>query len=106
MGLDLPEHLAARYRVLDQLGEGGAGQVFAAWDMTLQTQCAVKVVRLDPGRDETERARYRESTLREARALARLTHESIVRIFDLQEAGERVFLFLEYVGGCSLEDLL
>ncbi|MFP2926551.1 protein kinase domain-containing protein [Pyxidicoccus sp. 3LG] len=93
-----------RYHVLDWMGGGGMGQVFRARDETLQREVALKFLLSRKGFDA--------QVLREARAIARLDHEHIVRIFDVSEwTGSpevpRVpFLVMECLEGESLAALL
>jgi tetratricopeptide (TPR) repeat protein len=93
-----------RFEVLEELGAGGMGRVFRAWDQELRRVVALKF--LLSRREMTERA------LREARAIAQLDHENIIRIFDVAgwspEPGmPRVpFLVMEYLQGESLASLL
>ncbi|MGA5823362.1 serine/threonine-protein kinase [Kitasatospora sp. NPDC094028] len=101
--------LGGRYRLLQQLGEGGMGQVWEALDETLGRNVAVKVISLlagDGSRGGEARARF----LREARITAQLQHPNIVTIYDLGETGqgsERVpFLVMELVRGEDLGSML
>jgi len=91
-----------RYRLLQQLGQGGMGTVYLAEDKQLARQVAVKV--LPPGRlqDADAVARFQ----REARALAQLAHPGIVRAFDFGAAGDQHFFVMEYVAGESLAQVL
>jgi serine/threonine protein kinase/outer membrane protein assembly factor BamB len=104
--LKLPPPLDSRYVPLSHIGSGGAGSVFVVWDNVFQTACALKVIDLSRVDRSGSRDLYRESSLREARALAKLNHPNIVRIFDLQEHGDSIFIALEYLRGGSLEDLI
>ncbi|MFF9279733.1 protein kinase domain-containing protein [Streptomyces griseosporeus] len=101
--------LGGRYRLVQQLGEGGMGQVWEAEDETLRRPVAVKVISLlagDGSRGSEARARF----LREARITARLQHPNIVTVHDLGETGagnERVpFLVMERVRGEGLDAVL
>ena len=93
-----------RFKVLEKLGQGGMGQVFRAWDAELLREVALKFLLPQPG--------LAEAALREARVIAHLDHENIVRIFDVGEwrgaPGERQvpFLVTEYLRGESLASLL
>ncbi|MFY0567403.1 protein kinase domain-containing protein [Archangium lansingense] len=93
-----------RFEIRGVLGHGGMGQVFRAWDEELQRVVALKF--LLPYRGFTSLA------LQEARAIARLDHENIVRIFDVAEwysaPGEPCipFLVMECLEGESLAGLL
>lgn len=92
----------ARYVVLELLGSGAMGAVYAAWDPQLDRRVALKLVRQDAlrahGTDATERL------LREARALAKLSHPCVVQVFDAGEVEGQVFLAMEYVAGETLDD--
>ncbi|MFF9287081.1 serine/threonine-protein kinase [Streptomyces griseosporeus] len=101
--------LGGRYRLVQQLGEGGMGQVWEAEDETLRRLVALKVISLlagDGSRGSEARARF----LREARITARLQHPNIVTVHDLGETGagnERVpFLVMERVRGEGLDAVL
>ncbi|HSO40617.1 MAG TPA: serine/threonine-protein kinase, partial [Labilithrix sp.] len=91
-----------RYVVRGELGRGGMGVVLAAHDPQLDRTVALKIVR--PGsRDESARARL----LREARAMARLSHPNVVAIHDVGELEDgRVFLAMEHVRGTTLRRVL
>ena len=98
-----------RFEILSELGEGGMGQVFRARDAELQRVVALKFFRPreDAGADGSL-----EQLRQEARAIARLDHENIIRVFDV---GEWVgaswepripFLIMECLEGESLASLL
>ncbi|MCB9748823.1 MAG: serine/threonine protein kinase [Myxococcales bacterium] len=88
-----------RYRVLDVLGQGGMGTVYTAHDDQLDRTLAIKVVRQRPG-GVGEHARAR--LLREARALARLSHPNVVTVHEVGEHEDQVFVAMELVRGESL----
>lgn len=101
--------LGGRYRLVQQLGEGGTGQVWEAQDETLGRPAAVKLVSLLAGGGSLgneARARF----LREARITARLQHPNIVTIHDLGEQGvgdsKVPFLVMELVRGEGLDVIL
>ncbi|MFY0562787.1 protein kinase domain-containing protein [Archangium lansingense] len=93
-----------RYEVLEWMGGGGMGQVFRARDETLRREVALKFLLPRPG--------FEAEALVEARAVARLDHENIVRIFDvaewsgIPEAPGVPFLVMECLEGESLAALL
>ncbi len=92
-----------RYLILDQLGQGGMGQVFLAEHAQMRRLVALKV--LNPHAFEHDTV-ARERFLREARAAGVLDHPNIVRIFDLCQDGKILFLVMEYVEGLSLQTLV
>ncbi|MFL6260589.1 MAG: protein kinase domain-containing protein [Thermoanaerobaculia bacterium] len=91
-----------RYVVLDRIGAGGMGVVYAAYDPELDRRVAVKLLR--PDRFSSEAGRLR--LLREAQALARLTHPNVVAVYDAGTFGERVFVAMELVEGETLRQWL
>ncbi len=89
-----------RFAILNHLGEGGMGVVYAAYDDKLDRKVAVKVLRGEATQtDETGRARL----LREAQAMARLSHPNIVTVHEVGEHEGSVFVAMEFVRGKSLD---
>lgn len=83
------------YRIVRPLGQGGMGTVYEVEHRTLGTHCALKVFALDHGRVELFRKRF----LAEGKALARLRHPSLARVFDLDllEDGRRAYFVMDLV---------
>jgi eukaryotic-like serine/threonine-protein kinase len=95
---EVPERIG-RYRVDGTIGQGGMGQVFAAWDERLDRPVAIKVLPDARSNDGSARARF----WREARALATLDHPGIVRVFDFGETDDgALYLVMERVFGAPL----
>ncbi|HFE45718.1 MAG TPA: protein kinase, partial [Nannocystis exedens] len=90
-----------RYVVLHVLGEGAMGQVYAAYDVQLDRKVAIKVLRA-----ELVSTSVRERTLREAKALAKLSHPNVVQVYEVGDHREQLFLVLEYVQGADLRQWL
>ena len=87
-----------RYLILQRLGAGAMGVVYAAYDPELNRKVALKLLRT--GGDGLEQ---RETQLvREARALARLSHRNVVTLFDVGSAMGRVFIAMELLEGETL----
>lgn len=97
--------VAGRYTLVESIGQGGMGRVWRAADEILDRQVAVKEMRID-GLDPEDTRTRRERTLREARATARIDHPHVVRIYDVVDEGERLWIVMELVDGRSLERLL
>ncbi len=88
-----------RYLVIERLGAGGMGVVYAAYDPELDRKVAVKLLRSEGAGDpELGRARL----IREAQAMAKLAHPNVVAVHDVGTFGEQVFVAMEFVQGGTL----
>ncbi|MCI3239207.1 protein kinase [Streptomyces sp. 7R016] len=81
------------------------GRVWRAADEMLDRPVAVKEMRID-GLDAEDARTRRERTLREARATARIDHPNVVRVYDVVDEGERLWIVMELVAGRSLERIM
>jgi tetratricopeptide (TPR) repeat protein/tRNA A-37 threonylcarbamoyl transferase component Bud32 len=94
-----------RYVAGEQIGHGGMGVVVRARDPELDREVALKL--LLPGRDrEGSTGSHAARLLREARAIARVSHPNIVEVFDVGEHEGRIFMAMELVTGQTLRELL
>jgi tetratricopeptide (TPR) repeat protein/predicted Ser/Thr protein kinase len=84
-----------RFVVLGLVGRGGMGEVYAAYDPELDRKVAVKLVRPRHSRANDDRGRL----LREAQAIAKLSHPNVVVIYDVGTIDQRVFIAMEFVEG-------
>lgn len=89
-----------RYVVIKRIGAGGMGVVYAAYDDKLDRKVAVKLLRPGYG-PVTETARQR--LLREAQAIARLSHRSVIQVYEVGTHEDEVFIAMEYVEGSTLK---
>jgi tetratricopeptide (TPR) repeat protein len=87
--------LLGRYVVLDRIGAGGMGIVYAAYDPDLDRRVALKLMHASNDGSTGVQARM----LREAQALARLSHPNVVGVYDVGSVDNRVFLAMELVDG-------
>jgi len=94
-----------RYVVLDVIGSGGMGIVYAAYDPELDRKLAIKLMRSETWLD-TAGSDGKSRLLREAQALARLSHQNVVAVHDVGTLDEEVFIAMEYVEGCTLRQWL
>jgi len=92
-----PPPALGRYRIDTVLGSGGMGIVYRAWDPQLARPVAIKVVRR-ANDDEAGRARL----IREAQALARLSHPNVCHVYDVGTEGDEVWVAMELIDGVSL----
>jgi eukaryotic-like serine/threonine-protein kinase len=90
-----PGAVVGRFIVHRMLGTGGAGVVYAAHDPDLDRTIALKVLH----RELADRADARARFLREAQALARLSHPNIISVYDVGSADGCTFIAMEYIAG-------
>ncbi|MER5375785.1 serine/threonine-protein kinase [Streptomyces sp. NPDC002553] len=96
--------IAGRYRLETRLGRGGMGVVWRATDRLLGRRVAVKELVQDDALSAAEARGRRDRTLREARAVAQLSHPHIIVVHDVVEEDERPYIVMELVDGGSLAD--
>ncbi|MBX3224292.1 MAG: protein kinase [Labilithrix sp.] len=119
-----PGDLVGPYEIRGFVGQGGMGQVYRAFDPRLERTVALKLIVVPDGaktpssNESSKDAKKRESgggsslvelssrMLREARAVASLSHPNVVAIYDVGESDGRLYLAMEYVVGSSLRNLV
>ncbi len=92
----------ADYEILGELGRGGMGTVYLARHEGLEREVALKVLPHSLGLSRHSKRRF----LIEARAMARLRHDNIVRVHRIVERGEMLAYEMEWVEGPSLRQVL
>ncbi len=97
MALEVGKVLGA-YRILTQIGAGGMGEVYKAWDAKLEREVALKVLPAHLG----QQAELLERFGQEARAVAALSHPNVLRIFDFGREDDIVFAVMELLEGETL----
>ncbi|HET7758944.1 MAG TPA: serine/threonine-protein kinase [Gaiellaceae bacterium] len=90
--------LVDRFELLEKIGEGGMGVVWRAYDRRLERDVAIKLLRPYLATEPDQRLRLAH----EARTLAGLSHDHVVRVYDYLETDEHAFLVMELVEGSSL----
>ena len=97
--------LVGRYVVLDRLGAGAMGVVYAAFDPELDRKVALKLLQPGLGGGSlSATADARARLVREAQALAKLNHPNVVGIFDVGTHDEQVWIAMEFVEGRTLRN--
>ncbi|HWT32485.1 MAG TPA: Stk1 family PASTA domain-containing Ser/Thr kinase [Microbacterium sp.] len=107
---DQPRVLAGRYRVDALIGHGGMAEVYRGRDLTLGRDVAIKILNRELAQDGTFRMRFRM----EAQAASRMSHPTIVRVYDAGEdtdtSGDRPrqipYIVMELVHGTLLKDII
>lgn len=87
-----------RFLLLREIGSGGMGSVFAAYDEQLDRRVALKLLR----KPRAGSRRQRLMVLREARAAARISHPNVISIYDVSETDGQIHIAMEYVEGETL----
>ncbi|ACY15735.1 tetratricopeptide repeat protein [Haliangium ochraceum] len=96
-----------RYHVLYNLGSGAMGAVFAALDPKLDRQVAIKLLHpMRSGRSQRSQQRARQRMVREARVLAKLSHDNVVTVYDVGIHGDAVYIVMELVAGQTVKEWL
>jgi serine/threonine protein kinase len=90
-----------RFVVLELVGKGGMGAVYAAYDPELDRKVALKVVR-----SVSHAAHLEERLKREAQALARLNHPNVITIYEVGSVGAQLFIAMEFVEAGTLRQWL
>lgn len=92
--------IADRYSIIDRLGEGGLGEVYLAYDQSLRTKIAVKILRV------AHLASCREQLVQEVRLAQRVSHIHVCRVHDLVLDANPPMLTMEYIDGEDLDKTL
>lgn len=93
--------LFGRYLIVDRVGAGGVGEVYAAYDPSLDRRIALKVMREGP--DDEASSQGAAGLVREAKALASLSHPNVVTVHEVGQEDDRVYVAMELVDGRDLE---
>jgi serine/threonine protein kinase/tetratricopeptide (TPR) repeat protein len=100
--LEIGQQFGTRYHIIRQLGVGGMGAVYQAWDAELGVAVALKVIRPEVTRDPAS-AQDIERRFKQELLLARqVTHKNVVRIHDLGEISGIKYITMPYIQGADL----
>ncbi|HEX9921393.1 MAG TPA: protein kinase [Anaerolineae bacterium] len=99
--IDVGLLLNGRYRLVEEVGKGGAGVIYKAEDEQLKRVVAIKLLTSDGDMAADKLERFRS----EARSVARLNHPNIITLFDYAETDGHPYLVIEYVPGQDLWEL-
>jgi len=93
---------AGRYEIIEELGAGGMGRVYRAYDKKIEEEVALKLIRPDIAAEERTVERFRN----EIKIARKIRHANIGGMFDLQEEGKNLFITMEYVRGEDLKSVI
>ena len=104
--LSAGQSFGPRYRIIRELGAGGMGVVYQAWDSELGVAVALKVIRPDVLLDPESAGEVERRFKRELVLARQVTHKHVVRIHDLGELDGIRYLTMPFVEGENLADVL
>jgi TolB-like protein/tRNA A-37 threonylcarbamoyl transferase component Bud32 len=93
---------ARRYQVMEELGKGGMGRVYKAYDTEIKEHVALKILNPEIASDEAVIQRFRN----ELKLSRQISHRNVCRMYDLGRADDTAFISMEYVSGEDLKTLL
>jgi eukaryotic-like serine/threonine-protein kinase len=94
--------IIGRYHVLERVGAGGMGVVYAAYDPDLDRKVAIKLLHHDAA-EPGSLSDGRTMLLREAQAMAKLSHPNVVAVHDVGVHAGAVFMAMEFVAGSTVQ---
>ena len=94
--------LSGRYELEEIVGTGGMAVVYRAWDLKLDREVAVKVLRPEYLTDQARSSQFNH----EAQATSKMSHPNIVGMYDVGQDGDTRYIVMEYVRGVTLESLI
>jgi TolB-like protein/tRNA A-37 threonylcarbamoyl transferase component Bud32 len=89
-------------RLVERIGRGAFGEVYRAWDTRLDREVALKLLPAGPSSGD----RAASAIIHEGRLLARVRHPNVVTIYGAEQIADRIGLWMEFVRGHSLEQIL
>jgi serine/threonine protein kinase/predicted Zn-dependent protease len=101
-GLGKGEIFAGRFELIEELGAGGMGIVYRAYDKEIGEEIALKVLHRDITVDQKTVERFRN----EIKLARRITHKNVCRMHELHQDGKQLFITMEYVPGQDLKGLI
>jgi serine/threonine protein kinase/Flp pilus assembly protein TadD len=101
-GLGKGQLFAGRFELIEELGAGGMGIVYRAYDKEVGEEIALKVLHPDIAVDEKTVDRFRN----EIKLARRITHKNVCRMHELHQDGKELFITMEYVPGQDLKGLI
>ena len=93
---------AGRFELIEELGAGGMGVVYRAFDKKVGEEVALKLLHPEIARDERTVERFRN----EIKLARKITHKNVCRMHELHEEGQTLFITMEYVSGQDLKGLI
>ena len=96
------DHFGKRYRIVEEIGRGGMGRVYKAEDLELNITVALKII----SPKYSKNPRFIERFKKEVLSARSISHENVIRIFDLGEEEGIKYFSMEYIKGQNLRDFI
>lgn len=93
---------AIRFQIIEELGKGGMGRVYKAFDKEIKSKIALKLIRQEIAADQKTVERFRN----ELKMARDLSHKNICRMYDINKEGSNYYITMEYVHGEDLKKIL
>ena len=93
---------AGRYEIIEELGAGGMGRVFRAFDKKIDEEVALKLIKPEIAAERKTVERFRN----ELRIARKISHPNVCRMHDLNEEGKTLYITMEYVAGEDLKSVV
>jgi len=93
---------AGRYEIIEELGAGGMGRVYRAFDKKIEEEVALKLIKPEIATEHRVVERFRN----EIKTARKITHKNVCRMHDLGEEGRALFITMEYVRGEDLKSVI
>ena len=90
-----------RYRIIKELGEGGMGKVFQAEDLKVSEIVALKILKTEKIREEDDVKRF----IRELKLARKIVHKNVIRIHDLDQLDDILYISMQYIDGKTLKQM-
>ncbi|MFC2141419.1 serine/threonine protein kinase [Acidobacteriota bacterium] len=95
-----------KYKILDTLGQGAMGIVYKALDPDIDREVAIKTIRFDMLSDAAGKDEIMRRFIREAQAVGKLEHPSIITIYEVGREGDLTYIVMQLAKGKSLKEIL
>jgi serine/threonine protein kinase/Tfp pilus assembly protein PilF len=93
---------AGRYEIIEELGTGGMGRVYRAFDKKIDEEVALKLIKPEIAAERKTVERFRN----ELRIARKISHPNVCRMHDLNEEGKTLYITMEYVAGEDLKSVI
>jgi serine/threonine protein kinase/tetratricopeptide (TPR) repeat protein len=93
---------SGRFEIIEQLGQGGMGSVFRAFDISTKEEVTLKILRPEISHDREAIAHYKT----EWNSAAKIAHKNVCKMYDFGQESDLNYITMEYVSGQDLKRLI